>query len=172
MNFTYPLNSCGERKSSWTKKKGGGGIFPLSEDHTSQTHWKVQCLKLTCCGYIFYSIVSINDSCCIPVHHIIIHRLRGSDLVSFRGTIIWTEVDVVICWWIVHGVTAGISNDIPSSIIPVMSKLVSEWVSYCLTTNNDKWAIGVLNTTLCEKVCQWLAVGQWFSPGTLTFSHH
>ena len=23
---------------------------------------------------------------------------------------------------------------------------------------------GVLDTTLCDKVCQWLAVGQWFSP--------
>jgi hypothetical protein len=21
-------------------------------------------------------------------------------------------------------------------------------------------------TTLCDKVCQWLAAGQWFSPGT------
>jgi hypothetical protein len=25
---------------------------------------------------------------------------------------------------------------------------------------------GVLNTTFCDKVCQWLATGQWFSPGT------
>ena len=25
---------------------------------------------------------------------------------------------------------------------------------------------GVLDTTLCDKVCQWLAAGQWFSPGT------
>jgi hypothetical protein len=24
----------------------------------------------------------------------------------------------------------------------------------------------VLDTTLCDKVCQWLAAGQWFSPGT------
>ena len=26
---------------------------------------------------------------------------------------------------------------------------------------------GVLDTALCDKVCQWLAAGQWFSPGTL-----
>ena len=26
--------------------------------------------------------------------------------------------------------------------------------------------IGVLYTTLCDKVCQWLAAGQWFSPVT------
>ena len=25
---------------------------------------------------------------------------------------------------------------------------------------------GVLDTTLCNKVSQWLATGQWFSPGT------
>ena len=25
---------------------------------------------------------------------------------------------------------------------------------------------GVFKTTLCDKVCQWLAAGRWFSPGT------
>ena len=25
---------------------------------------------------------------------------------------------------------------------------------------------GKLDTTLCDNVCQWLAAGQWFSPGT------
>jgi len=25
-------------------------------------------------------------------------------------------------------------------------------------------------TTLCDEVCQWLATGQWFSPGTLVSS--
>jgi hypothetical protein len=29
---------------------------------------------------------------------------------------------------------------------------------------------GVLDTTLCDKVCQWLATGRWFSPGTHVFS--
>jgi hypothetical protein len=29
---------------------------------------------------------------------------------------------------------------------------------------------GVLNPTLCDKVCQLLAAGQWFSPGTPVFS--
>jgi hypothetical protein len=28
----------------------------------------------------------------------------------------------------------------------------------------------VLDTTLCDKVCQWLVAGQWFSPGTLVSS--
>jgi hypothetical protein len=25
---------------------------------------------------------------------------------------------------------------------------------------------GVLDTTLCDKICRWFATGQWFSPGT------
>ena len=29
---------------------------------------------------------------------------------------------------------------------------------------------GVVDTTLCDNVCQWLAAGQWFSPGTLVSS--
>ena len=29
---------------------------------------------------------------------------------------------------------------------------------------------GVPDTTLCDKVCKWLATGQWFSPGTLVSS--
>jgi hypothetical protein len=29
---------------------------------------------------------------------------------------------------------------------------------------------GVLNATLCDKVCQWLVTGWWFSLGTLVFS--
>jgi hypothetical protein len=28
----------------------------------------------------------------------------------------------------------------------------------------------VLDTTLCDKVCQWHAAGRWFSPGTLVSS--
>jgi hypothetical protein len=28
----------------------------------------------------------------------------------------------------------------------------------------------VLDTTVCDKVCQWLATGRWFSPGTLVSS--
>jgi hypothetical protein len=29
---------------------------------------------------------------------------------------------------------------------------------------------GLLNTTLCDKVCQWLTAGQWFSPISYEFS--
>ena len=32
--------------------------------------------------------------------------------------------------------------------------------------------LDVLNTTLCDKVCQWLAAGRWFSPGTPVSSNN
>ena len=35
-----------------------------------------------------------------------------------------------------------------------------------LNTKNIRSWWGVLDTTLCDKVCQWLATGRWFSPGT------
>ena len=31
---------------------------------------------------------------------------------------------------------------------------------------NSSLHVGVLDTTLCDKVCQILATGRWFSPGT------
>ena len=40
---------------------------------------------------------------------------------------------------------------------------------WCLLDISRSWP-GVLHTTLCEKVCQWLATGRWFSPGTPVFS--
>jgi len=35
---------------------------------------------------------------------------------------------------------------------------------------NSRLWWGVLDTTLCDKVCQWLATGRWFSLGTLVSS--
>ena len=44
----------------------------------------------------------------------------------------------------------------------------------CIISANHHWSCefvscsrqGVLDTTLCDKGCQWLATGWWFSPGT------
>jgi hypothetical protein len=41
--------------------------------------------------------------------------------------------------------------------VPITAKAVS---------SNPVHGEGVLNTTLCDKVWQWLAIGQWFYPGT------
>ena len=43
-------------------------------------------------------------------------------------------------------------------------------VSLCLSLFKSLSWQGVLDTTLCDKVCLWLATGRWFSPGTLASS--
>ena len=55
-------------------------------------------------------------------------------------------------------ITYAISGFIITYAIGALSPLML-WVRIPL-----RW--GVLNTTLCDKECQWYAAGQWFSPGT------
>ena len=43
--------------------------------------------------------------------------------------------------------------------------VVSAYHYYSCEFEPRSWR-GVLDTTLCDKVCQWLAAGWWFSPGT------
>jgi hypothetical protein len=45
---------------------------------------------------------------------------------------------------------------LPMQSVPITTEVVS--------LNPLRW--GVLDTTLCDIVCQWLATGQWFSPGS------
>ena len=41
---------------------------------------------------------------------------------------------------------------------------ISAYHHWCCEVQSwSEW--GLLNTTLCDKVCQWLGTGQWFSPG-------
>jgi hypothetical protein len=47
---------------------------------------------------------------------------------------------------------------LPVQSVPITNKVVS--------LNPDRGEVGVLDTTLCNKVCQLLATGRWFSPGT------
>ena len=39
-----------------------------------------------------------------------------------------------------------------------------------ITTYPNQFRQGVLNTTLCDRVCQWLATSRWFSADTLVSS--
>ena len=41
---------------------------------------------------------------------------------------------------------------------------ISAYHHYCCEFEPHSWR-GVLDTTLCDKVCQWLAAGRWFPPG-------
>ena len=40
----------------------------------------------------------------------------------------------------------------------------------CLTIYLHHWCCEFESRSLCDKVCQWLVAGQWFSPGTPVFS--
>ena len=50
---------------------------------------------------------------------------------------------------------------------------VSEWKKHGggggrdrMVVESRSWRDPWLDTTLCDKICQWLAAGRWFSPGT------
>jgi hypothetical protein len=57
------------------------------------------------------------------------------------------------------------------------SWFVCQYINWNLTFKIQMYLIcfsnplrrGVLDTTLCDKVCQWLTAGQWFSLGTPVF---
>ena len=44
--------------------------------------------------------------------------------------------------------------------------MVVEFTTNVVSSNPAQVRCTVLDTTLCDKVCQWLAAGRWFSPGT------
>ena len=60
-----------------------------------------------------------------------------------------------------------------SKILKLWPYVLSIFKSYCylniqelkLEFESRSWR-GILNTKLCDKVCQWFATGRWFSPGT------
>jgi len=55
---------------------------------------------------------------------------------------------VVILW--------ELDLQLPMQSVPITTNFVS-W-------NPVRW--GVLDTTLCDKACQWCATGRWYSNGT------
>ena len=48
----------------------------------------------------------------------------------------------------------------------IYSNLCNQCLSPLKLWNRNQLRRGVLDTTLCDEVCQWLAAGRWFSPGT------
>jgi len=63
----------------------------------------------------------------------------------------------------------GIDNDIINYIFSSISIFIYFW---SLNFYKPPWrgVLDYLDTTLCDKVCQWLATGRWFSHGTTVFS--
>jgi len=59
-------------------------------------------------------------------------------------------VRVVIVWYL--------DLQLPIQSVPIT--WLKLWVRIPL-----RW--GVFDTTLCDRICQWLSTGRWFSPGTM-----
>ena len=49
------------------------------------------------------------------------------------------------------------TTNVPVQSVPITTKVVS---------SNPVHGDCLLDTTLCDKICQWLATGRWFCPGT------
>jgi hypothetical protein len=70
-------------------------------------------------------------------------------LTYFPLRILCMHIEVVVVVWY-------LDSQLPVQSMPIITKVVFELRS----------RRGLLDTTLCDKVCQWLATGRWFSPGT------
>ena len=53
---------------------------------------------------------------------------------------------------------------------PVIDQIWHKWKYFFMARVWIPFRRGVLNTTLCDKVCQWFAAGRWFSPATTVSS--
>ena len=66
---------------------------------------------------------------------------------SFHQDVMLRSVMVVIVWWLAF--------QLPVRSVPITTNVVS----------SNPLRLGVLDITLCDKVCQCLATGRWFSSG-------
>ena len=96
-----------------------------------------------------------------------------------RQTILYTELILLFLCLVVEGLSSRDHMVVGFIITYAISTYRHYWIYNYLCnqylsplTMWDRTLLrrGVLDTTLCDKVCQWLAAGQWFSPGTLVSS--
>jgi hypothetical protein len=103
------------------------------------------------------------------------HNLVGKD--CKRGVCTLKVKDTnVIRWAIDRWIALNTRNFVLNGFI----ELINYWSIVYFLTFYPFWPLmlwvriplrrGVLNKTLCDKVCQWLAADLWFSPGTMVSS--
>ena len=65
-----------------------------------------------------------------------------------------------------------LKNPTSSWLLPITCYWLFLWNLFSVKLESRSWH--VLDTTLCDKVCQWLATGLWFSPVSSTnrTGHH
>jgi hypothetical protein len=68
---------------------------------------------------------------------------------------------VLFQYYSCHTVCLATTDFTLFNLWPLISTILGPLILYCR---------GLLDTTLCDKVCQWLATGRWFSLCTLVYS--
>ena len=89
----------------------------------------------------------------------------------------------MFCVWLYIVVTISVNNSVSHSLKMygraswswsygswIYNHLCNQCLSPLTLWVRIPFRRGVLDTTLCDKVCQWLAAGRWFSLGTLVSS--
>ena len=106
--------------------------------------------------------VTCDRSVVFSIQHYVIKFV--SDLWQVSGFLYTTLCDQV-CQWLVTGLWFSLYNIMWSSLSVTCDKSVVFSIQhYVIKFVSDLWQVsGFLYTTLCDKVCQWLVTGQWFS---------
>ena len=130
-----------------------------------------------------HKVKSMSSSWELKKRIIIFHRRMS---VSFIFSVFWVMMYVkiklcvpsftvfvaikllVICH--IETLTAPMTEDNKGCLFMFMLWSFGSWIynylcNRCISPLKLWW--GVPDTTLCDKVCQWVATGQWFSLGTL-----
>ena len=87
-------------------------------------------------------------------------------VMKFESYSWWGVLDTKICdeVWILLMVRYTRYKNMWWSLNPTHGEVYSIQ-KYVMKFESYSWW-GVLDTKICDEVCQWLATGQWFSPGT------
>ena len=105
------------------------------------------------------------------------------DIVVLKMLMIQSDLIIHICWRLFWNVVKVFSCELIFNLMIIVLIYISCWGSRCgrnrmVVGFTTTYAISTYHhkccefeshsgdTTLCDKVCQWLATGQWFSPGT------
>jgi len=96
--------------------------------------------------YLFFSVAKYFFLYIKKINIYIIYLLKLYQNTYHRNG----AVRVVIVWYL--------DLQLPIQSVPIT--WLKLWVRIPL-----RW--GVLDTTLCDRICQWLSTGRWFSPGTM-----
>jgi hypothetical protein len=127
------------------------------------------------------------------MHKTILHKINPKDCIgaSVYGDYICSECVWIMCVCCLNGIFLVLKNikqyqwlgglnisSVCFGLCFILSggcdRMVVGFTTTCAISAYHHWSCeleprtwrGVLDTTLCDKVCQWLEGGLWFSPGT------